>query len=98
MPRSFALDFTSPRRNNSRRARVVLEGVTKKFSGSNGELITAVNGATLAVEDKELLTLVGPSGCGKTTTLRLIAGLEEADAGTISLEGKVVNVVPPKDR
>ncbi|HEY6170352.1 MAG TPA: ABC transporter ATP-binding protein [Verrucomicrobiae bacterium] len=53
---------------------------------------------SLTVEDKELLTLVGPSGCGKTTTLRLIAGLEDADEGTVSLGGKVVNAVPPKER
>ena len=54
--------------------------------------------ASLVVEDKELLVLVGPSGCGKTTTLRLIAGLEEPTAGTISINGQVVNDLPPKDR
>ena len=52
----------------------------------------------LVVEDKELLALVGPSGCGKTTTLRLIAGLEEPTAGTISINGQAVNGLPPKDR
>ena len=79
-------------------ARVVLEGVTKFFRGPNGETVRAVERVHLAVEDKELLTLVGPSGCGKTTTLRLIAGLEDAESGTISLDGKVVNAVPPKER
>jgi len=52
----------------------------------------------LAVEEKELLVLVGPSGCGKTTLLRLIAGLEEPDSGTISIGGRIVNDVSPKDR
>jgi ABC-type sugar transport system ATPase subunit len=51
---------------------------------------------SLVVEDQELLVLVGPSGCGKTTTLRLIAGLEEPTAGTISINGQLVNDLPPK--
>src|SRR5690625_6158989 len=44
------------------------------------------------------MVFVGPSGCGKTTTLRMIAGLEEISEGTISIGGKVMNDVPPKDR
>ena len=79
-------------------ARVVLQNLQKVFIGPKGERISAVHGLNLAVEDKELLTLVGPSGCGKTTTLRLIAGLEEPTAGTISFNGNVVNGVPPKRR
>lgn len=79
-------------------ARVVLDNVTKKFRGSDGRTICAVNGASLILEDKELLTLVGPSGCGKTTTLRLIAGLEDLTDGVISLNGRTMNGVPPKDR
>jgi len=79
-------------------ARVVLENATKTFFGSNGQTIRAVNRASLIVEDKELLALVGPSGCGKTTTLRLIAGLEELTEGTISIAGKVVNTMSPKER
>ena len=78
--------------------RMLLEGVTKIFHGANGQSVRAVERATLAVEDGELLTLVGPSGCGKTTMLRLIAGLETPDAGTVSLDGKVVNGLEPKDR
>lgn len=54
--------------------------------------------ASLTVEDKELLVLVGPSACGKTTTLRLIAGLEEATEGTVAIDGRVVNAMPPQDR
>src|SRR5690625_905120 len=44
------------------------------------------------------MVFVGPSGCGKTTTLRMTAGLEEISEGTISIGGKVMNDVPPKDR
>ena len=79
-------------------AQVVLEHLTKVFQGPGGEPVRAVDDACLVVEDKELLVLVGPSGCGKTTTLRLIAGLEDPTAGTISLNGQVVNGLPPKDR
>ncbi len=79
-------------------ARVVLEHVGKVFRGPKGEEIRAVEEVSFAVEEGELLVLVGPSGCGKTTTLRLIAGLEEVGAGTISIDGKVVNKVAPKDR
>jgi multiple sugar transport system ATP-binding protein len=79
-------------------AQVVLERLTKVFQGPGDDSVRAVDNLSLVVEDKELLALVGPSGCGKTTTLRLIAGLEEPTAGTISLNGQVVNRLPPKDR
>src|ERR1035441_7804699 len=79
-------------------AQVVLEHLTKVFPGPGGEQIRAVDDSCLVVEDKELLVLVGPSGCGKTTTLRLIAGLEEPTTGIISINGQIVNDLPPKDR
>src|SRR6266850_1980055 len=79
-------------------ARVVIDGLTKVFPGPRGETIRAVNHVNLTVEDEELLVLVGPSGCGKTTMLRMIAGLEEITEGTISIDGRIVNGVPPKDR
>ncbi len=53
---------------------------------------------SLTVADREFLVLVGPSGCGKSTLLRMIAGLEEITAGDISIGGRRVNDVPPKDR
>src|SRR6185436_8540086 len=81
-----------------RMARVVVEGLTKVFTGPSGERITAVDRLNLAVADRELLALVGPSGCGKTTTLRLIAGLEEPSGGTISIDGRVMNGVDAKER
>ena len=52
----------------------------------------------LEVADREFLVLVGPSGCGKSTTLRMVAGLEEISGGTVSIDGRVVNALPPKDR
>jgi len=75
-------------------AEVVLENVTKIYPGG----VKAVHEVNLKIEDREFVVLVGPSGCGKSTTLRMIAGLEEISGGTISIDGKKVNDVPPKDR
>jgi multiple sugar transport system ATP-binding protein len=75
-------------------ARVQLEHVDKVYEGG----AKIVSDVSLDVADRELLVLVGPSGCGKSTTLRMIAGLESVTAGTISIDGRVVNDVPPKDR
>jgi multiple sugar transport system ATP-binding protein len=52
----------------------------------------------LTIPDKEFLVLLGPSGCGKTTTMRMIAGLEDATSGDILIDGKKVNDLEPKDR
>ena len=52
----------------------------------------------LTIPDKEFLVLLGPSGCGKTTTMRMIAGLEDATSGDILIDGKRVNDLDPKDR
>ena len=58
----------------------------------------AVSDFNLEIQDKEFIVFVGPSGCGKSTTLRMVAGLEDISDGTISINGKVVNDVEPKDR
>jgi multiple sugar transport system ATP-binding protein len=85
-------------------AEVVLEGIWKSFPSTplgsriSSQPCVAVRDLTLTVNEGELVVLVGPSGCGKTTTLRLIAGLESPDQGTIRLAGRVVNHVPPKAR
>jgi multiple sugar transport system ATP-binding protein len=79
-------------------ARVAFENVGKDFAGPGQEQIGAVRDLNLTVTDGELLVIVGPSGCGKTTTLRLLAGLEILDRGTILLDGKSLQGVPPKDR
>ena len=60
--------------------------------------VQAVFGLTLDIHDAEFLVLVGPSGCGKTTALRMVAGLEDITSGTVSIGGRVVNEVSPKDR
>ena len=65
--------------------RIVLRGIDK-FYGSNHVL----KDVDLTIEDGEFMTLLGPSGCGKTTTLRVIAGLEKPQSGTIEMEGRVV--------
>ena len=62
-----------------------LSGVSKRFGDA-----VAVAGIDLAVSEGEVLTILGPSGCGKTTVLRLIAGFETPDQGTIELAGQVV--------
>lgn len=75
------------------RGAVVLSGVTKRY----GDQI-AVDDLSLTIEPGEFISLLGPSGCGKTTTLRMIAGFEQPDAGDISVSGKSVRGVPPYRR
>jgi multiple sugar transport system ATP-binding protein len=77
---------------------LLLENVSKRFAGPGGQEIGAVSKVNLTVEMGEFLVIVGPSGCGKTTALRLIAGLETPDAGSICLEGKPLSGVAPRDR
>src|SRR5215211_8746039 len=77
-------------------ASVKLEGIRKIYQGTTEHV--AVHGVDLEVADGEFVVLVGPSGCGKSTTLRMIAGLESISAGRLSIDGRVVNDVPPKDR
>ena len=75
-------------------ASVRLQNVGKSYP--NG--FVAVRGFNLETADGEFVVFVGPSGCGKSTTLRMIAGLEEISTGEISIGGRVVNAVAPKDR
>ena len=70
-----------------------LRGLSRSFGD-----VVAVNGVDLDVLDGEFLTLLGPSGSGKTTVLRMIAGFERPDAGTIELAGVDVTAVPPYNR
>jgi multiple sugar transport system ATP-binding protein len=76
-------------------AEVILENV-KKIYADDG--FVAVEDFNLHIKDREFVVLVGPSGCGKSTTLRMVAGLEEISGGTVAIDGRVVNDVPPKDR
>jgi len=75
-------------------ASVNIKDVAKRY-GNNPPVIT---GANLEIREHEFMVLVGPSGCGKSTLLRMVAGLEDITAGTISIGDRVVNDVPPKDR
>ncbi len=78
---------------------VILKDLVKTYPASEkNDAFTAVKGINLEIKDGEFMVLVGPSGCGKSTTLRMIAGLEEISSGTISIDGRIVNDVLPKDR
>lgn len=80
-------------------AEIVIDNLRKVYPGAKGQPDkVALEGATFTIRDKEFLVLVGPSGCGKTTTLRMIAGLEDITSGSIRLDGRVINDVPPKNR
>jgi multiple sugar transport system ATP-binding protein len=74
-------------------ADVRMKGVTKTFGDT-----VAVDGLDLAIEDGEFVVLLGPTGAGKTTTLRLVAGLERPEGGTIHIGGRDVTAVEPAGR
>jgi multiple sugar transport system ATP-binding protein len=73
---------------------IEIDEIVKEFSGG----VRAVDEISLTVRDGEFLVLVGPSGCGKTTLLRLIAGLEEPTGGSISIGGRDVTDLQPRER
>ena len=75
-------------------AEVSLNQLKKSYDGTTN----VVDGIDLTIGDGEFVVLVGPSGCGKSTTLRMVAGLEDITGGTITIGGREVNNVPPKDR
>lgn len=79
-------------------AKVIIDNVEKIYRDGKGNDVRAVKGVSLEIEDREFMVFVGPSGCGKSTTLRMIAGLEEISSGKISIDGRVINDIPPKDR
>jgi len=74
-------------------AEVALKGVTKRFGS-----LAAVDAMDLTIGDGEFFVLLGPTGAGKTTTLRLVAGLERPEAGSIAIAGRDVDRVPPAAR
>jgi len=70
-------------------ARVVVDGVSKRYPGTNGP-VRALADVSFTVDPGEFICVVGPSGSGKTTLFRIIAGLEEATEGTVSLDGEPI--------
>ncbi len=74
-------------------AEIRIENVTKRYPGT-----LALDDVSLTIEDNEFMVLLGPSGCGKTTLLRMIAGFESPDLGTISIDGRDMTDVPPGKR
>ena len=70
-----------------------LVGVTKRFGA-----VLAVDNVTFEIEEGEFFSLLGPSGCGKTTTLRMLAGFETPDEGSVYLRGEDVTLVQPNKR
>ncbi len=75
-------------------AEIVFNNVSKRYADGPA----AVRDLDLAISDGEFLVLVGPSGCGKSTVLRMIAGLEEITHGRLTIDGRVVNDLAPRDR
>jgi multiple sugar transport system ATP-binding protein len=74
-------------------ATLKLKDVRKSFGATE-----VIKGVDIDIDDGEFVVFVGPSGCGKSTLLRMISGLEDITSGTIEIDGKVVNDLPPKDR
>ncbi len=76
-------------------AAVTYDSASRIYPGSTRPAVDALD---LEITDGEFLVLVGPSGCGKSTSLRMLAGLEDIDKGSIHIGGRDVTRVPPKDR
>jgi len=74
-------------------AGIGIRDVVKRYGDTK-----VIHGVSLDIQDGELIVIVGPSGCGKSTLLRMVAGLEPITAGEISIDGRVVNRLEPKDR
>lgn len=76
---------------------LVLQDVGKRFEGNRGEVVEALSGINLEIQENELAVIVGPSGCGKSTLLNIVAGLEQASSGIVMLNGREITS-PGADR
>ena len=76
-------------------ASITFDRATRRYPGATHP---AVDALSLEIADGEFLVLVGPSGCGKSTSLRMLAGLEEVDAGAVLIDGRDVSDDAPKRR
>ena len=76
-------------------ATVTFDNATRIYPGTERPAVDSLN---IDISDGEFLVLVGPSGCGKSTSLRMLAGLEDVDAGSIWVGDRDVTNVQPKDR
>ncbi len=75
---------------------LVLSDVSRTFSSENAEIIEALSHISLSVNNEEFICILGPSGCGKTTLLRIVAGLESASSGSVSVDGEPVTRPSPR--
>lgn len=75
---------------------IAIDHVSKSFPTNNGTEKTVLADLSLTIPSDQFLCLLGPSGCGKSTLLRLIAGLDTASSGTITIQGQAVQGPPPK--
>src|SRR5208337_1062708 len=75
---------------------LMLRDISRTFTTEKGETIEALSRISLEVRDQEFICILGPSGCGKTTILRIIAGLESATSGTISINGTTITQTSPQ--
>lgn len=72
---------------------IELKGICKSYGSEK-----VLNDISLDIYDNEFVTMLGPSGCGKTTTLRIIAGFEHPDKGSVYFDGKDITALPPYQR
>jgi len=77
---------------------VRFEDIVKIFGEGSRREVRAVDRFSLSVEGGQLITLLGPSGCGKTTSLRILAGFENATSGNVYIDERCVNDIPPQSR
>jgi NitT/TauT family transport system ATP-binding protein len=73
-----------------------IRDINKVYGGRHGEATTALKSISIEVKQGEFLAILGPSGCGKSTLLQIVAGLIDASAGTVALDGKAVTAPPPE--